>query len=401
MSGIEIDLDASSDSTDNKSGVVAFDADYVNAKRGKAKQRLQDKVEQSAEVAIDITSPALMESSTQPVEVVAADLIPNDRDLVNQLLGQIQMANSFARFADVVSLQKLKYIKDNKIYRSVAGVSMVSGVSGEKIADVGTWAGFCQALGLSVSKVDEDLLNLNAFGEEALKQLSSIGAGYRELRQYRKLPEDQKTALIEAAKTGDKEQLLELAETLIEKHIQEKAELNTKVTDLSNDLTQAGKRAKNMDAEIERQGLTIERLSKQQRVTSFDHLTEDIRLESMHLHAGAELSLMSLQALFDKACNETVPAERDLCVQQVYIALNAVVSRGALMIEAMKEQRPDLADRVQGQHVLSPEEAERWTLEFESVKNAHGAAEAARQIQRDQAKPRGRGRPSGSTNKAE
>ncbi|MBX7037479.1 hypothetical protein EX225_22665, partial [Providencia rettgeri] len=108
------------------------------------------------------------------------------RDLVNQLLGQVQMARSFAKFADVVSLTKLQHIKESKIYRALAGKKGFD-LDGNEIADVGTWDGFCQALGLSRSKVDEDLTNLTAFGEDALKQLSAVGAGYRELRQYRKL----------------------------------------------------------------------------------------------------------------------------------------------------------------------------------------------------------------------
>ncbi|BEV08000.1 hypothetical protein [Methylophilus sp. DW102] len=345
----------------------------------------------------DIVDPVVTQESTQ-------DQMPNDRDLVNQLLGQIQMANAFAKFADVVSLQKLKYIKDNKIYRSVAGLSMVSGVSGEKIADVGTWAGFCKALGLSVSKVDEDLLNLNTFGEEALKQLSSVGAGVRELRQYRKLPEDQKTALIEAAKSGDKDQLLDLAETLIEKHVTEKAELNEKVAALEADLTQAGKRANNMDAEIERLTLTNERLVNKQRLTSFEPLTEDVRLECMHLQATIEVNFASLNKLFESVFfAEQSSDEQKLRVEQVYIAMQAALAAGVSWLNSIHEiYDEELAPkRIQAQHVLTPPEAERWLLEFESLKNAHNAAEAARQIARDKDKPRGRGRPAGSTNKGE
>ncbi|GKW13521.1 hypothetical protein [Pectobacterium sp. IFB5596] len=149
-----------------------------------------------------------------------------ERDFINQLLGQVQMARSFAKFADVVSLSKLKYIKENKIYHALKGKKGVD-LDGKEIADVGTWDGFCQALGLSRGKVDEDLSNLTAFGEDALKHLSAVGAGYRELRQFRRLPEDQKSALIEVAKEGDKTALLELAEEMIARHIKEKEELKT------------------------------------------------------------------------------------------------------------------------------------------------------------------------------
>ncbi len=55
--------------------------------------------------------------------------------------------------------------------------------------------------------------------------MQSVGIGYREMRQFRRLPLDQKSELIEAAKAGDTATLLELAEDLMAKHIKEKADL--------------------------------------------------------------------------------------------------------------------------------------------------------------------------------
>ncbi|WP_273907475.1 hypothetical protein [Enterobacter bugandensis] len=180
---------------------------------------------QPAELVPDVALNPELEATQNMMATVTSQL-SDERDLVNQLLGQVQMARSFAKFADVVSLTKLQHIKENKIYRALAGKKGLD-LDGNEIADVGTWDGFCQALGLSRSKVDEDLTNLTAFGEDALKQLSAVGAGYRELRQFRRLPEDQKSALIEIAKEGDKTALLELAEEMIAKHAKEKEDLKT------------------------------------------------------------------------------------------------------------------------------------------------------------------------------
>lgn len=174
----------------------------------------------------------------------------HERDLANQMLGQIKMASSFARFADVVSLTKLHQIKETKAYRALAGQRGVD-PDGNEIADVGTFDGFCQALGLSRSKVDEDLANLAAFGEEALKSLTSVGVGYRELRQYRRLPDDQKTALIEVARNGDKESFVDLAEEIIAKHAREKesaqVELDTKTALLAKEKLHSERLAKDND----------------------------------------------------------------------------------------------------------------------------------------------------------
>lgn len=178
-----------------------------------------------AAVALEAKSELITadQATADAVSVIEAGY-SEERDLANQMLGQIQMSRAISKFTDVVSLQKLSHIKQTKMYRALAGKKGIDR-DGNEIADVGTFDGFCRALGTSASKVDEDLTNLKAFGEEALEQLTSIGAGYRELRQYRRLPEDQKTALIEVAKAGDKEAFVELAEEIITRHAKEKEAL--------------------------------------------------------------------------------------------------------------------------------------------------------------------------------
>ncbi|MGX2039869.1 hypothetical protein ACWJKU_07000 [Methylocaldum sp. MU1018] len=112
------------------------------------------------------------------------------RDLVNQLLGQAQMAGAFEQFSRTVSVSKLEIVKKNKLYQQLAGMRAPNGSELK-----GTWAEFCGLLGMSEDKADLDIKNLQAFGEEALESMSRMGIGYRELRQFRRLPDDQKTAL--------------------------------------------------------------------------------------------------------------------------------------------------------------------------------------------------------------
>ena len=112
------------------------------------------------------------------------------RDLVNQLLGQAQMADAFSQFSLTVRTSKLKIVKENKLHQHLAGSVTPDGQELK-----GTWAEFCALMKVSVQKADEDITNLRAFGEEALESMSQVGIGYRELRQFRRLPDDQKTAL--------------------------------------------------------------------------------------------------------------------------------------------------------------------------------------------------------------
>ncbi|BBE51802.1 hypothetical protein OYT1_ch2286 [Ferriphaselus amnicola] len=265
----------------------------------------------------------------------------SQRDLVNQLLGQIQMANSFARFADVVSLQKLKHIKETKAYKAVSGMGAVS-ADGEKIADVGTWEGFCSALGMSKSKVDEDLLNLSAFGEDALKKMASMGIGYRDLRQYRRLPDDDRAALTEAAKTGDKDTLLDLAETLIEKHSKEKAALKNEIATsetLVNNLKRNFDTVNNKKLALEDEVARLRPRTLMPGVAEFDARTFEVRHEAAGLEYGARIQMDALDTLFIEVLQDAeVDAETEsLRLKAVGLAAGAMLARALDLYERVKE----------------------------------------------------------------
>ncbi|MCF0377385.1 hypothetical protein L0F44_04945 [Klebsiella pneumoniae] len=177
---------------------------------------------QPAELIPDVTLNPELEA-TQNLMATVSSQMNDERDLLNQLLGQAQMAGAFEDFSRTVRTSKLAFVKENKLYRNLKDAKNPHGA--EKLS--GTWEEFCGLLGRSVDQVDRDIANLTAFGEEALESMSRMGIGYRELRQFRRLPEDQKSALIQVAKEGDKTALLELAEEMIAKHALEKEELKT------------------------------------------------------------------------------------------------------------------------------------------------------------------------------
>lgn len=177
--------------------------------------------QETPELAPDVTlNPELITS--QNLMAVVSSHMTDERDLLNQLLGQAQMAEAFGKFSQTVWSSKLAFVKENKLYQSLKGKKGPNGLELQ-----GTWVEFCSLLGVSDEKANQDIANLTAFGEEALESMSRMGIGYRELRQFRRLPEDQKSALIEVAKEGDKTALLDLAEEMIAKHAREKEELKT------------------------------------------------------------------------------------------------------------------------------------------------------------------------------
>ncbi|AIC20187.1 hypothetical protein EY04_15120 [Pseudomonas chlororaphis] len=211
----------------------------------------------------------------------------DERDLVNQLLGQAQMAESFAKFSLTVSTSKLAYVKETKLYR---------GLSGKKAADgqqfSGTWDEFCSLIGRSRQQIDEDIANLRTLGEEALESMSRMGIGYREMRQYRRLPEDQKTALIEVAKTGDKEAFVDLAEEIIAKHAKEKEELTQRLDETNADYeAQSEVMAKKTD-ELDKTKQELTKVRKRIQAMPVDEVAKELRKEVAALAFVTESSIL-------------------------------------------------------------------------------------------------------------
>lgn len=333
-------------------------------------------------------------------ELVAEE---NQRDLVNQLLGQAQAFSAASALLGTFGVSKLAFVKENKLYKELKGMRLRTG---SESLD-GTWEEFCGLLGISVDKADLDISNLRAFGEEALEKMQSMGIGYRDLAQYRKLPADERSALIEAAKSGDKDQLLDLAESIMVKHAKEKADLEATAASLSEDVSSFKKREKNYEAELERNQLQIKRLSEtKKRLTEFEPRTEEIRQECMALQLEAELPMNSLQKLFDEVLNDnalvTTP-ESQLRLEQVWIAAHIVASTALDMIANLYQGglAEDMPKRALGTHILSREEAQNWMLSRPMIENRHEASKAQRKEAAEAAKPRGRGRPAGSKNKAD
>ena len=89
----------------------------------------------------------------------------------HELIGRVQASSMIAKFADVSRLLWLKQVKETKIYKDIPGI--------------GSWQSFCNYIGSSRGKADEDLLNLKTLGEEFLLTVGSFKVGYKDLRKLR------------------------------------------------------------------------------------------------------------------------------------------------------------------------------------------------------------------------
>lgn len=263
---------------------------------------------------------------TQNVASLAVELAA-DRDLVNQLLGQAQMAGASEDFFRTVRTSKLAHVKEHKLYRALSGMKSPHGAENLR----GTWAEFCGLLGRSVDQVDRDITNLRAFGEEALESMSRMGIGYRELRQYRRLPEDEKSALIEAAKAGDSAAFVDLAEQLISKHTKEKEELVKRVDDAEADRAAARAVAAKYGQEKDQLQVELIKLNSRIQKQAAPERSKELCTNVAKLVLDFDLSIQgSLREAFEELSKDAESASVDhryfqsLMVHQLEKTLGAI-----------------------------------------------------------------------------
>ncbi len=242
-----------------------------------------------AQPAAELVQDAPLNNETlalvQNAAALASDL-GEERDLVNQLLGQAQMADAFGKFSQTVWSSKLAYVKENKLYRALAGKAGPNGLEFS-----GTWEEFCSLLGISDEKANQDIANLRAFGEEALESMSRMGIGYRELRQWRRLPDDARSALIEAAKQGNKEAVEYLAEELIATHSKEKEALEKKVEDLQADYDAQGDLLAKKRAELDETSQQLAKARRRIETMAADEAVKELRQEVIGIAFEAEADI--------------------------------------------------------------------------------------------------------------
>ena len=75
---------------------------------------------QSAELVPDALLNPELENTQNLIATISGEF-SNERDLLNQLLGQAQMAEAFGKFSQTVWSSKLAFVKENKLYRELKG----------------------------------------------------------------------------------------------------------------------------------------------------------------------------------------------------------------------------------------------------------------------------------------
>lgn len=369
----------------------------IDLNEGVPAKRSQRKAE---EPLLDVASLSdalvVREVGSEGKQLSQNETMPNDRDLINQILGQVQATQAISKLSQTFGVSKLAYVKETKAYRALKGMTP----NGLELS--GTWTEFCALLGMSDEKANQDIANLKEFGEEALESMTRMGIGYRDLAQYRKLPDDQKTALIEAAKSGDKDQLLDLAESLIEKHLKEKAEL-------TEELKIKDKRMQNLERNLDDAEKNLEVLERAQKRThkpgdlAYDPRTFEVRHESAALEYGARLHIDAVQSMFNDVVNEPADSEdeHDLRVAAIATAAGAILLRAHALYQSVYAYRGEDAMPVQakGQYMLTDDEVGALQDSLTIINANYSRKKEDRIAERNADAPPRRGRPAGSKNK--
>lgn len=183
---------------------------------------------------------------------------------VERMIGHAESFGGVSKFANALALLKLKTIKENKLYQAFDENG--EPVDRKKVANgqqrTMRWKEFCERfLPRSHQTIDENLRNLDAFGADALDSLSSIGVGYRDLRRLRKLPEEERTLILnqEVVQAGDREQLIDLIQEMSAKHTKEKEGLQSRTEELQDELQAARDHCQKRDQKIDELQTALER----------------------------------------------------------------------------------------------------------------------------------------------
>ena len=208
-------------------------------------------------------------SQEQNAVALAAKAMTQDKAQAYELVGMIKAFGFAKKLVTVTEMKILQEIKETKRYKDLA----LSTPNGESVT-VTTFTQFCECLGMSYEKVNQDLQNLAVLGEDFLETSQRLGLGYREMRKLRQLPEEARAEIIDAdySEATDKEELLEKIEDLTAKHAKEKEALQAQLKRKSEDyeaqakvLANKNERINKLDMELAKKTHLIDMQTPDQR----------------------------------------------------------------------------------------------------------------------------------------
>lgn len=152
------------------------------------------------------------------VNAVADDIAAQQFNCA-KLIGQMQAFDAMNQFSGLARVILMRQMKESKAYKGIK-IPQADG----SIKTLTSFDEFCVEMGLSRSKADEDIQNLNILGESFMERTQDMGLSYKQLRKLRALPEADRQA-VTAAEEADPEILKDMIEELAVKNAKTAEEL--------------------------------------------------------------------------------------------------------------------------------------------------------------------------------
>ena len=248
----------------------------------------------------------------------------------SRLTGRVEAFNFTSQVATVATLVNLQKIKESGIYKELPNIK--------------TWEEYCNIIGFSRRKVDEDLQNLNTFGENFLATGRQLGLGYRELRSLSKqvksgsLEIKDESVVIdgEVIPLDDKDELRDALDTLLKSKYKEIEEKDKRIKDQSesieiknneiarlqesnknffNDKQKAEKELADLKGVGTIHGITIEENADFQKIADIEREVEVLynRLKVISGYDLSDFNKKKLGAVVIKAMNLLHDFHQELC----------------------------------------------------------------------------------------
>lgn len=219
----------------------------------------------------------------------------------NRLDATLDMSYAMTKLLTCQQLVALSQLKESKGYRFL-------GADGQQFS---TWEEYCISRGLSRQHIDEQIRNLHTFGEEALERLNRAGIGFRDLRKLRKLPDDEKEAVIngEAIHVGDKDEVIALIEDLCDKHTKEKEAAEKKISDLEATVEAKDQLLVSKDKKIN--SLDEKLKLNKKKTQEFDCRVNEYLIETTEIGGQIMTQIDRLNALRDTFLNDDFGEENE------------------------------------------------------------------------------------------
>ncbi|MCX7208082.1 MAG: hypothetical protein NT086_19285 [Proteobacteria bacterium] len=228
--------------------------------------------------------------------------------MIGERIGRRSMALMISKLLTVRDLLDLQQIKESKQYKGFIHID-----ENKNSCPVRTWADYCRLVeGRSEQAIDEDIYNLKQIGPELFDSMRQIGIGPRTMRELRQLPEDEQAVIAEAAKSDDKEALLELIDDLSAKHAKEKEQAKAALAASEKARAESQSNYQSLsqlqaNTNAERDKLKLDLAKREKLIAEMDpiDLGDSLRVEVSQQVSAAEIALRSLKKPFAALAEHT------------------------------------------------------------------------------------------------